>query len=149
MWKVWLVITAATAEKRLTPEVTLGLPSAWMIMRGIIGKFRQYASGLPLSARIYGAYAADTGPPYAGVASIAELGAARRASGQAQGWHRSSLKVKTVGMMKTRISGWVGRWRERHLAREQKRQTSAARQAKRAAQAGQSHTLGQGGSGGG
>ena len=87
--------------------------------------------------------------PYAGAASIAEPEAPWWAGGQAQGWHRSSLKVKKGGMMKTRISQWVGRWRERRLVREQTRQTPAARQAKRAGQAGRSHTMGQGGSGGG
>ena len=38
--------------------------------------------------------------------------------------------------MKTRLARWAGRWRERHLVRKQTRQTSAARQAKRAAEAG-------------
>jgi hypothetical protein len=52
-------------------------------------------------------------------------------------------------MVKTRIARWVGRWRERRLVREQTRQASAARQAKRAAEAGRSHPLGHGGSGAG
>lgn len=52
-------------------------------------------------------------------------------------------------VVKTRIARWAGRWRERRLVREQARQTSAARQAKRAAEGGRSHTMGQGGSGGG
>ena len=65
-------------------------------------------------------------------------------------WKRTDnglLEVKEGGMVKTRIARWVGRWRERRLVREQTRQTSAARQAKRAAEA--SHPLGHGGSGAG
>ena len=58
-------------------------------------------------------------------------------------------KSEEVGVVKNRIAGWASRWRERRLVREQARQTSAARQAKRAAEGGRSHTLGQGGSGGG
>lgn len=53
------------------------------------------------------------------------------------------------GVVKTRIARWVGRWRERRVVRDQTRQTSAARHAKRAAEAGRSHPMGQGGSGGG
>jgi hypothetical protein len=58
-------------------------------------------------------------------------------------------KSEEVGVVKTRIAGWVSRWRERRLVRVQTRQTSATRQAKRAADAGRSHPTGQGGSGGG
>jgi hypothetical protein len=86
---------------------------------------------------------------YADVASIAESGAAWWAEWPGSEVACSSLEVKRGGVVKTRIARWAGRWRERRLVRKQTRQTSAARQAKRAAEAGRSHPMGQGGSGGG
>jgi hypothetical protein len=86
---------------------------------------------------------------YADVASIAESGAAWWAEWSGSEVACSSLEVKRGGVVKTRIARWAGRWRERRLVRKQTRQTSAARQAKRAAEAGRSHPMGQGGSGGG
>ena len=47
-------------------------------------------------------------------------------------------------MVKTRLTQWVSRWRERRLAREQKRQTSATRQATRDAEAQRYHSTGHG-----
>jgi hypothetical protein len=44
------------------------------------------------------------------------------------------MKQGKVSMVKTKLAQWVNRWRERRLAREQTRQTSAARQATRAAE---------------
>jgi hypothetical protein len=47
-------------------------------------------------------------------------------------------------MVKTRLTEWISRWRERRLAREQTRQTPAVRQAKRDTQAQRYHSTGQG-----
>src|SRR5262249_51450826 len=105
--------------------------------------------GLPLSAPFVRRTLRIQACPYAHVASIAELEAARWAGSPAQGLTWLVLGVKRGGMVKTRFGRWVGRWRERRLVREQTRQASAARQAKRAAESGRSHPLGHGGSGGG
>ena len=56
--------------------------------------------------------------------------------------HGSSMKQGKVSMVKTRLAQWVSRWRERRLAREQKRQTSATRQATRDAEAQRYHSTG-------
>lgn len=58
--------------------------------------------------------------------------------------HGSSMKQGKVRMVKTRLAQWVSRWRERRLAREQKRQTSATRQATRDAEAQRYHSTGHG-----
>ena len=47
-------------------------------------------------------------------------------------------------MVKARLAQWVSRWRERRLAREQTRQTSAAREATRAAKGQRYHSTGHG-----
>jgi hypothetical protein len=60
------------------------------------------------------------------------------------GSHGSSMKQGKVSMVKTRLAQWVSRWRERRLAREQKRQTSAARQAVRDTEAQRYHSTGHG-----
>jgi hypothetical protein len=47
-------------------------------------------------------------------------------------------------MVKTRLSRWVSRWRQRRLAREQTQQTLAARKATRAAEGQRYHSTGHG-----
>jgi hypothetical protein len=47
-------------------------------------------------------------------------------------------------MVKTRLTQWISRWRERRLVREQKQQTSETRQATRAAEAQRWHSTGHG-----
>jgi len=54
------------------------------------------------------------------------------------------MKQGKVSTVKTSLAQWVSRWRERRLAREQKRQTSATRQAARDAQAQRYHSTGHG-----
>ena len=56
--------------------------------------------------------------------------------------HGSSMKQGKVSMVKARLARWVSRWRERRLAGEQTRQTSAARQATRAAEGQRYHSTG-------
>ena len=43
--------------------------------------------------------------------------------------------VEEVSGVKVRLAQWLGRWRERRVVHEQTRQTSAARQAARTAEA--------------
>jgi hypothetical protein len=54
------------------------------------------------------------------------------------------MKQGKESVMKARLARWVSRWRERRLAREQTQQTSAARQAKRAAEGQRYHSTGHG-----
>jgi len=49
-----------------------------------------------------------------------------------------------VSMVKARLARWVSRWRERRLAREQTQQTSAAREATRAAEGQRYNSTGHG-----
>ena len=58
--------------------------------------------------------------------------------------HDSSMKQGKVSMVKARLARWVSRWRERRLAREQTRQTPAARQAARTAEGQRYHSTGHG-----
>jgi hypothetical protein len=53
------------------------------------------------------------------------------------------MKHGKVSMVKAKLAQWVSRWRERRLAREQTQQTSAARQATRAAEGQRYHSTGQ------
>jgi hypothetical protein len=95
------------------------------------------------------AYAADTGLLVRRHGEHRRVGGSLVAERPGSELACSSLEVKKGGVVKTRIARWAARWRERRLVRKQTRQTSAARQAKRAAEAGRSHPMGQGGSGGG
>jgi hypothetical protein len=58
--------------------------------------------------------------------------------------HGSSMRQGKVSMVKTRLTRWISRWRERRLAREQTRQTSAARQATRDTERQRYHSTGHG-----
>jgi hypothetical protein len=72
-------------------------------------------------------------------------GISRRSSDAASlARHGSPMKQGKVSMVKTRLAQWVSRWRERRLAREQKRQTSATRQATRDVEAQRYHSTGHG-----
>ena len=57
--------------------------------------------------------------------------------------HGSSMKQGQVRMVKARLTRWVSQWRERRLAREQTKQTSAVRQASHAAEGKRYHSTGQ------
>jgi hypothetical protein len=79
-------------------------------------------------------------------AGIASRGISRRSSGAVGLARHGSSRGKPgkVGMVKTRLTRWFGRWRERRLVREQTKQTSGARQAKRAAEGQRWHSTGHG-----
>ena len=79
------------------------------------------------------------------LADITSPGIRRRSSDAASlARHDSSMKQGKVSMVKARLARWVSRWRERRLAREQTRQTPAARQAARTAEGQRYHSTGHG-----
>ena len=79
--------------------------------------------------------------------------------GRTETWINSSIQAMYGALYRRGQAHSIECWQEgelvgtaeqqRRLVREQARQTSAARQAKCAAEGGRSHTMGQGGSGGG